>query len=291
MYDLMKGQDGRTMKTNFLMFLLLCLPLLAFGCAASDPAKNDYKMMQSVYKQQSLKDQQTINDLRRDLDALHRELKTAEASRAGSEGKLAEALRRVEQQRDELARAKEERTQFATQMTTQLAPISRQLTEELARAREERAQFAQTMKLLAQHMVELEHLKQTLAEAGRDGRLQSVETALNKQNEALAALQVSVQGVKEWLAEAQLKAEEKPQPQVSATLPSGKRKQTAVPKDKPSAAPTRTIIVKAGDTLTSLAEKHGVTPAQLKEMNRLTTDDIQVGQSLTVPSVNKPNTP
>jgi LysM repeat protein len=276
------------MKTNLLMFVVLCLSLLVFGCATSDPTPNDYKVMQTVYKQQTVKDQQTINDLRRDLDTLRRELKTAEATRAGSEAKLAEALRRVEQQSSELTRAKEERTQFATQMTTQLAPISRQLTEELARAREERAQFAQTMKQLAQHMVELERLRQTLAEAGGDAR-QSVQAALDKQTGTLAALQVSIQDIQKWVAEA--KRQEKAQPQVSATPPSGNRKPTAVPKDKPSAPPSGTIIVKAGDTLKSLAEKYGVTSAQLKEMNRLTTDDIQVGQSLTVPSVKKPNTP
>jgi LysM repeat protein len=278
------------MKTNLLLFVLLCLSLLAFGCATSDPTPNDYNVMQTVYKQQSLKDQQTINDLRRDLDALRRELKTAEATRAGSEAKLAESLRRVEQQRDELTRAKEERAQFATQMTTQLAPISRQLTDELARAREERAQFTQAMKQLAQHMVELERLRQTLAEAGGDAR-QSLQAALDKQTGTLAALQLSVQDIQEWVAEAKRKAQEKAQPQASATLPSGNRKQTAVPKDKSSSPPSDTITVKAGDTLKSLAEKYGVTSAQLKEMNRLTTDDIQVGQSLTVPSVKKPNTP
>jgi LysM repeat protein len=290
MYDLIKDRPGHAMKTIFLIFLLLGLPLLVFGCA-SDPAKNDLKVMQTVYKQQSVKDQQTINDLRRDLESLQRDLKAADAARAASEGKLAEALRRVEQQRDELTRAKEERSQFVTQMTTQLAPISRQLTEELARAREERAQFAQTMKQLAQHTVELERLRQNLAESGQNPRLQSIETAVNKQNEAMAALQVSIQGIHESLAEAQRKAEEKAQPQASAAPPSGKRKQTAVSKDKSSAPPSRTIIVKAGDTLKSLAEKYEVTPAQLKEMNRLTTDDIKVGQSLTVPSVNKPNGP
>jgi len=278
------------MKTNLLLFVLLCLSLLVHGCATPDPTPNDYKVMQTVYKQQSVKDQQTINDLRRDLDALRRELKTAEAARAGSEAKLAEALRRVEQQSSELTRAKEERTQSATQMTTQLAPLSRQLTEELARAREERAQFAQTMKQLAQHMVELERLRQTLAEAGGDGR-QSVLAALDKQAGTLAALQASIHDIQEWMAEAKRKVQEKAQPQVSATPPSGNRKATALAKDKPSAPPSGTIIVKSGDTLKSLAEKHGVTPAQLKEMNRLTTDDIQVGQSLTVPSVNKPNTP
>jgi LysM repeat protein len=49
--------------------------------------------------------------------------------------------------------------------------------------------------------------------------------------------------------------------------------------------------VKPGDTLKSLAEKHGVTPAQLKEINRLTAEDVKIGQSIKVPSVTKPNIP
>jgi LysM repeat protein len=276
-------------------------------------------MMQSVYKQQSLKDQQTISDLRRELDAAQGELKRVEAIKTASESKLSEALRRNEQQREELSRAKDERTQLASQQTTQITPIIRQLTEELARVREDRTQFAQTIKQLVQHMGELEGLKQTLAEAAKDPPAQSVETALNKQGEALAALQASLQGIQESLVEAQRQAQQKAQAEVSPAPTSGKRKTTSVPKDIPAApkdhatgpkqqpnaqkdkpaapkdafaaGPTRTITVKAGDTLNSLAEKHGVTPAQLKETNRLTTDDIQVGQSLTVPAVNKPNVP
>jgi LysM repeat protein len=302
------------MKTSSPMCLFLCVLILVVGCATSDPVVNDYKMIQSVYKQQALKDQQTISDLRRNLDVVQRELKAAEGTRTASEGKLSEALRQVEQQRDELTRAKDERSQLTSQQTTQMAPIIRQLTEELARAREERAQFAQTTRQFTQHMLELERLKQTLAEAGRDPRLQSIETAITKQNDALTALQENVQGVRQSLTEVQRQAQQKAQPQASATPSSGKRKTTNVPKDIPatptdtlsavpkdnlppapketlSATATRTVIVKAGDTLKSIGQKHGVSAAQLKELNRLDTDELKVGQSLMVPSVKKPNNP
>ena len=70
------------MKTGSLGILSLTMPLILVGCASSDPVVKDYKMMQSVYKQQSAKDQQTISDLRRELDAAERDLKAAEATRA-----------------------------------------------------------------------------------------------------------------------------------------------------------------------------------------------------------------
>jgi chromosome segregation ATPase len=223
------------MKLDFPLLTLLSIALLVTACASSDPTVKDFKMMQAVYKNQALKDQQTISDLRRDFDAAQRELNTSMAARAALDGKLSEALRRVEQQRDELTRAKDERAQLASQQTTQIAANMSQLTEEHARAREDRIQFAKTMKLLSEHMVELEGLKQALTEAGRDPRFQSVEAALNKQNEALAGLQASIEKVQGSLAEVQRQAQERPQPQVPATLPARKRKQTAVPKDIPPA--------------------------------------------------------
>ncbi len=286
------------MKTASPLISLLSISLLLPACASSDPTVKDFKMMQSVYKNQALKDQQTISDLRRDFDAVQRELNTAMVTRAAVDVKLSEALRRVELQRDELTRVKDERTQLTSQQTTQIAANVRQLTEEHARVREDLIQFAKTMKILTEHMGELERLKQALTEAGRDTRFQSIEAALNKQNEVLAGLQVSIEKVQGSLVEAQLQAQEKPQPQVPATLPARKRKQTSVPKDIPAAPedipvkpPTRTIIIKPGDSLKSLAQKYKVSSAYLKELNGLATDDIQVGQSFIVPSVKNPDNP
>jgi len=42
-------------------------------------------------------------------------------------------------------------------------------------------------------------------------------------------------------------------------------------------------IVQKGDTLTSIAKANGVTVAQLKKANNLTTDTLQVGQKLVIP--------
>lgn len=47
----------------------------------------------------------------------------------------------------------------------------------------------------------------------------------------------------------------------------------------------RFYIVRRGDTLTSIAEQHGVSVAALKAHNRLPSDVIQVGQRLQLPPV------
>jgi membrane-bound lytic murein transglycosylase D len=47
-----------------------------------------------------------------------------------------------------------------------------------------------------------------------------------------------------------------------------------------SSAPTGTYTVKSGDTLSGIATKHGVTVAQLKQWNNLTSNNIKIGQKL-----------
>lgn len=46
-----------------------------------------------------------------------------------------------------------------------------------------------------------------------------------------------------------------------------------------------THVVRRGETLTGLARRHQTTPEVLRQLNRLTSDDIKVGQRLRVPKV------
>jgi LysM repeat protein len=55
-----------------------------------------------------------------------------------------------------------------------------------------------------------------------------------------------------------------------------------------AAASRGTYIVKPGDTLSEIAEKHGVTVYALKRSNRLSSDLIRVGQKLTIPGTADP---
>ena len=51
----------------------------------------------------------------------------------------------------------------------------------------------------------------------------------------------------------------------------------------PPTSDGKEYVVQKGDTLTSIAKANGVTIAQLKKANTLTTDALQVGQKLVVP--------
>jgi LysM repeat protein len=57
------------------------------------------------------------------------------------------------------------------------------------------------------------------------------------------------------------------------------------------AAGTTTYTVKAGDNLSKIAALYKTTPDQIKKLNKLTTNVIQVGQVLKVPSVATSNPP
>lgn len=51
---------------------------------------------------------------------------------------------------------------------------------------------------------------------------------------------------------------------------------------KPNNPPSKTYIVKSGDTLSAIARKHGVSVNQIKAWNNLRSDNIQIGQKLIV---------
>ncbi|MCI9084397.1 MAG: LysM peptidoglycan-binding domain-containing protein [Bacilli bacterium] len=52
-----------------------------------------------------------------------------------------------------------------------------------------------------------------------------------------------------------------------------------------------TYTVKAGDSLWSIANKYGITVNELKSLNALTSNNLQVGQILTVPGAGTPSQP
>jgi|SRR5580658_9939854 5'-nucleotidase/UDP-sugar diphosphatase len=83
-----------------------------------------------------------------------------------------------------------------------------------------------------------------------------------------------------------------PSPSVSVsqnTLPLQPCPVAMVPKTATPVASQKTTggtvyLVKSGDTLTRIAKVHGTTIAALKSANQLTSDRINVGEKLTIPS-------
>lgn len=65
-----------------------------------------------------------------------------------------------------------------------------------------------------------------------------------------------------------------------------KKKTTAASTAKPKVTSYK---VKSGDTLSAIATRHGVTVAQLKSANGLKSDNIKIGQNLSIPSKSAAN--
>ena len=61
-------------------------------------------------------------------------------------------------------------------------------------------------------------------------------------------------------------------------------KKKSTTKKSSNKATTKKYTVKTGDTLNKIANKYGVTVASIRKANKLTKDDIKVGQVLTIPS-------
>ena len=57
---------------------------------------------------------------------------------------------------------------------------------------------------------------------------------------------------------------------------------TTTAKSSPAASKSSTYVVKKGDVLSKIAERHGCTVAQLKAWNNLSSNNIQIGQKLKV---------
>ena len=58
---------------------------------------------------------------------------------------------------------------------------------------------------------------------------------------------------------------------------------TSAPASGSPAGSGNEYVVQKGETLTSIAKNHGVTVAELKKANNLTSDEIRTGQKLVIP--------
>ncbi|HFI0463974.1 TPA: LysM peptidoglycan-binding domain-containing protein [Streptococcus suis] len=73
-------------------------------------------------------------------------------------------------------------------------------------------------------------------------------------------------------------------PSVTTPNPSTSTQPSTTTSPIPLASPTKSVVytVQAGDTLSKVARTHGLTLAQLREWNRLTSDNLLIGQVLNV---------
>lgn len=238
--------------------MLVGVGLLAalWGCSGASSTIKNHQIMQAILKEQALQAQRTVADLRAEHQTLQRELGTARTAQARMEGQLRETERRLEEarrvvelQREELARAKDER-------------------DELTLA---------SRRLQAPHDTEHANLQQT-ADAMRQ-RLELLETAIQTQTHEVSGLKATVQESLSWLQPASATPARPGAPTPMATkLPGPFLVNSAA-----GGTLRRRVTVQRGDTLWALARKYGVGVAELKAINSLTTDLILPEQILVLP--------
>ena len=151
--------------------VLLVALAAASGCAGARPTERDFQVMQAAYNAESAQTQRTILDLRAEVQGLQRELGSSRVSLARLEGELRDARGRL--------------TEAQRAMDAQ--------RDELSRLREERERTAQAAREIDGQLVELGRLRQQMADAAREQpRLQALEAAVEKQAKELADLKARV---------------------------------------------------------------------------------------------------
>jgi LysM repeat protein len=206
----------------------------------------DYMVMNEALKEESLQAQRTAANPHVDVQALQQQLGAMRAAQARLQGDFQDADRRlIESQR-----------------------VADQQREEVNRAKAEREQALQVSRQLQTQLGEMERLRQQVADAEREQkRIKMLQLSIKKLTKEVATLNTAL---RDSLGRS------KPAPAASIQgsldiLPAGPMKRS------------RSIIVKAGDTLYSLAKKYAVVLTELQILNRLNTDLILVGQALILP--------
>jgi LysM repeat protein len=233
------------------------------GCAASGPTIRDYQVITQALHADARQAQRTIMDLEAQREALQRDLGEARTARARLEGNILDAERRllearhlVDLQREELARALEERQGVAQTAREVQAQLQAQLEAQL---------------------MEVGRLRQQVADAqSKRENLQTMDEAFTQQANEMAELKAAV---REALRVPAIKpaALDAPTFRLSATVTP-----VAVYSDQ-TAGLSRSIIVRRGDSLWALAHRHGISLDELIALNRLKRDIIVPGQTLLLP--------
>ncbi len=230
------------------------------GCGELEPMVEpemvNLQLTVDTLKTQVRDAQRSITELRAELEARRQELADAQVARAQLEGRVREAERRVIEAR-------------------QIVELQR---EELVAARKERERITRSNSPVQGRM------KPHQKPASRQGR-----TVENEQD--IVAAQASMPTRKQQKAQAMSSFADEVsatgQPNRAATTPATLRADNPagpqrVDQIAPS-VPTTHISIKSGDTLWSIARKHGISLTQLRSLNHLTDNQIMVGQVLRVP--------
>ncbi len=235
--------------------------LLMSGCGELEPMiepeVQDLQLTVDTLKTQIRDNQRVLAELRAELESRRQELADAQVAKAQLEGRVREAERRVAEarqvinlQREELAAARTERERIS-RSSAQLQSQMRKLQRHMPKAR---------------GMEEGDH---TIAPASTGGASRKAPRAsavpMATDSETVSSI---------------------PQETVMATpaaMVAPPPSRSVFPEVEHHDTPVRTISVKLGDTLWSIAQKYHVDLHRLRTLNHLTDNRILVGQAIWVP--------
>jgi len=250
------------MRVGVLCAVGLAAALFA-GCGELEPMREpevvDLELTTETLKASMRDGQRLVAELRADLEVRRRELTEAQVARAQLEGRVRESERRVvearqviELQREELVAARTERARMS-RSSLQLLSRMRQLQKQLSRMG--KAVPAPN----GQEAVPLPS-----SGAMKDQKAMQVPAQQNQSSEFPEMPQMA--------------------PTLGAVIPVRANRELSSGVEQPMAS-TKQVSVKPGDTLWSIAQRYRVRLEQLRTLNQLTDNTIEIGQALWLPDV------
>lgn len=238
--------------------MILCLLVSLSACSVlepmNDPEPSDLQLTMDTMKG-SLRDAyRTMMELRDEVEARRQELADVQIARAQLEGRLREAERRLNESR-------------------QVIELQR---EELAQSRTERERMAKAEGVVQS---QLKQLKKQLSKMRSQSGMSPTPAALPSSGEQSGTpVGTVVPSVQETVVRENAVAVPRSAVQVSDGMLIGEPSVIL----SSGGVPLR-MVVKRGDTLSNVARRYHTSVTDLKLINALSTDVIQVGQWLWLP--------
>lgn len=229
--------------------LVVVMPLLVFlGCAPleplAEPEVSDLQLTVETMKTAVRDAQRTVTELHAELEAHRKELAESQIARAQLEGRVREAERRVVEAR-------------------QVVELQR---DELAAARNERERIARAGRQLQGRPKQLQK-QRTDTSTLQQGQADATPASMPSRSSANVSAN---------------RARMKTAPESDAVEPSAEP--ASLPQTDALSSQLRTISVRSGDTLWSIARRYQVDLSELRLLNELADNRILPGQALWLPA-------
>ena len=248
------------MRVGVLCAVGLAAALFA-GCGELEPMREpevvDLELTTETLKASMRDGQRLVAELRADLEVRRRELTEAQVARAQLEGRVRESERRVVEAR-------------------QVIELQR---EELVAARTERARMSRSSLQLLSRM---RQLQKQLSRMGRAAPAPNGQEAVPLPSSGAMKDQKAMQVPAQQNQSSEFPEMPQMAPTLGAVIPVRANRELSSGVEQPMAS-TKQVSVKPGDTLWSIAQRYRVQLEQLRTLNQLTDNRIEIGQALWLP--------